>query len=232
MAVEQWDFLNTDGKPVGASDHFGHADLYKALEHGKTKTQIIDYLDAQNKAGQGFGAIGWSKNKAGQQAGTSNVDAHGRTLWDILAPAGSTTTNQNYNPTAIGSGSAADKATSAAEAGAQQTDSFDFQGALDQWKKDWQKEQAAYQSAWQDQMKIMQDQYTQQQQEMMRQQQKFQLEQQRRQEMVRTAAPSVVKQNPVMGIQASAQAQGTRGMSAADWSRTAPTRSKNVGLNV
>jgi hypothetical protein len=227
MATEQWDFL----KGVGASDSFGHKDLEVALSQGKTKQQVIDYLDAQNKAGQGFGAVGWAKNKAGQQAGTTNVDAHGRTVWDILAPAGSTTSNQNYNPTAIGSGSAADKTTGAV-AGAQQTDTFDFQGALDQWKKDWQQEQAAYQSDWQDQMKIMQDQYTQQQQEMMRQQQKFQLEQQRRQEMVRTAAPSVVKQNPVMGIQASAQAQGTRGMSAADWSRTAPIRSKNVGLNV
>jgi hypothetical protein len=211
MATEQWDFL----KGVGASDSFGHKDLEVALSQGKTKQQVIDYLDAQNKACQGFGAVGWAKNKAGQEAGQKNTNVHGQTVWDLVS----------------GSGSAADK-TSGAAAGAQQTDTFDFYSGLDDWKKGWQQEQAAYQSEWQDQMKIMQDQYAQQQQEMMRQQQKFQLEQQRRQEMVRTAAPSVVKQNPVMGIQASAQAQGTRGMSAADWSRTAPIRSKNVGLNV
>ena len=227
--VEQWDFL----KGIGTKK-FGHKDLEVALGEGKTKTQIIDYLDAQNEAGEGFGAVGWAKNKAGEQAGTSNVDAGGRTLWDILAPEGSTTTNQNYNPVDTGTGNATGNATGSKDtttgsaAGAQQADSFDFQGAMDQWKNDMAQQQTDYQ----DSMKIMRVEYANQAQQMMEQQRQWQLEQQRRQDMVRNASPSAVKQAPVMGIQASTQAQGTRGMTAADWSRTTPTRGANVGLNV
>ena len=204
-----WEFL--EGK--GGSDKFGHADLTAAFDAGKTKTQIRDYLDAQHKAGKGLGAIGWAKNKAGQEAGQKNTNVHGQTVWDLVAPG----PGQATSGTGPAGGSTAGG------------------GSFEEFQ--------SYFKSFQDQMSQMQDQYAQQQadmsaaqmkwqEDMMRRQREQQLEMQRRQDMVRTAAPSVVNQAPVMGIQASAQAQGSRGMSAADWSRTAPTRSQNVGLNV